>query len=130
MEMPYTNYELYELKIFSQEIEKREKEPLQVRKENKQSYLEALNNDLDRIFKLFRCVIEGSYGAGPYLAFRRLSKRTNRRAYIFNYFGCLEYGCTIRDCCKVWHQLDTDLQAAINAELDIIIKDYDTSEKK
>lgn len=120
-------YEQEELRRFHGEMMERERRPLLDRrdaKENLRNTLATIEGVQD-FLQTVSWIINGSYGAGAYLAFRRLTKRMNRRAWLFNTAACLEYDCPIKFSCATWHNLSTDLQTHINLELDNLLQAHD-----
>jgi len=118
-------YELNEIARFNRELIEIEKQSLQDRKENRDHFVEILNNHLDLFFTRIEWLLNGSYGAGSLFAFNQLTKRMNRKAWLFNTIARIEWRTSLKYSCEIWNNLDTDLQLAINAKLDQLIKDHD-----
>jgi hypothetical protein len=121
-------YDLSEIKRFRAELEEKEKGTAREHKEAREAFKAALNDDLEHFEDMAQCLVDGSFGYGAQAAFNMMSARSNRRGWIFNTLATLEWNATNRDARKVWHELDTDLQAAINTILDEVIKQHEEAE--
>lgn len=120
-----SEYEMNELIRFNKECQAIERAPLQSRQQGRTDLKDCLNNNLKHWITYIEFLINGDYGAGSKFAFERLSKRMNRRAWLFNNVAVIEFGTSLKMACEVWNGLDTDLQAAINVELDKILTETD-----
>lgn len=118
-------YEMNEIRRFIRESQEKEHAPLADRKQGKSDFISCLNKNLQHFFDCCIYLIQGDYGAGAHYAFKQMTKRSNRKAWIFNHVGIIEFGTSMKYACEAWHSLDTDLQAAINARLDIMLEQFD-----
>lgn len=123
-----SQYQMAELVRFNRENQEKERAPLAIRKQGKEDFLNCLNNNLHHFLDCCSFLVRGDYGAGAQFAFKALTKRSNRRAWIFNNVGVTEFGTSMKYACDTWHELDTDLQAAINVKLDELIAESDKGE--
>jgi hypothetical protein len=117
-----------ELRIFHKDIQEVEQLPLHERKSNRDRFKETLEQNVELFIERVEWLLNGSYGQGSYLAFERLTKRMNRRAWLFVTTACLEWHVPNQYARDVWNKLDTDLQAAINRMLDEAIEHHETQE--
>src|SRR5690606_38681780 len=111
------NYIAKELGIFKAELDKYEHAPLKERKKGAKEFLEMLTSSPDDLIGAARLLIDGSYGKGAMLAFKRLSKRCNRVAWLFITIGIIEYGTDERRARQTWWKLTDDQRLGINAKL-------------
>ena len=63
-------------------------------------------------------LVAGHYGAGAQFAFRALSNRANRRAWLFSHTLAIDWGVSSAHARSIWRDLDPGIQARINDELD------------
>lgn len=122
-------YEFSELQRFQREMAAIEKLPLTERKEGKEK-LKELTNHIDRFEHLSRLLIDGSYGAGAKFAFEMLTKRMNRRAWLFITIGMIECRTSNKYARDVWNELTPEKQAEINKMLDEVIAEHDEDNKE
>jgi len=123
--MNESQYQMNEIIRFNKECQETEKAPLESRKQGKEAFKHTLETDLSHFLDCVNFLVNGDYGAGAKFSFERLTKRMNRRAWLFNTVAVIEYGTSIKYACEVWHSLDTDLQIAINAMLDDVLKNVE-----
>ena len=63
-------------------------------------------------------LVAGHCGCGAYYAFRALSNRANRRAWLFLHTLAIEWGVSIAHAQSIWRDLPIATRARINDELD------------
>lgn len=125
-----SQYVQSELSRFRKERHQIENAPLPELKEGAADLKKFLEEDFQHLLTQAQWIIDGSYGAGCQFAWQKLSKRMNRRAWLFNTYAIHAHRTNQRLASKVWHLLDTDLQAAINAGLDKIINEFDRRQEE
>lgn len=118
-----SQYEMNELALANREIDTINKSSLADRKQGKQEMFEMINTNLDLFFQHLAFLVSGDYSHGVLIQLKRASKRTNRRAMVFNMTAVFEYKTSVTYACQVWNSLDTDLQLAINREIDELLTD-------
>lgn len=103
MKLSNEQYIANEIRRFHLEMVEKEKLPLEDRKLSRKLLTESLNDPktLPHFIQSVSWLINGSYGQGAYYAFRRLTRRMNRRAWLFNTVACLEYSCPFKFSCEV-----------------------------
>jgi hypothetical protein len=116
--MSQERYAHNEAMILSRDLQRIEQASLSDRQEARREFSRIIQHDLAHVFKCLDYLMNGDYGFGSIDRIRKMSKRMNRRAQIFTLLAALEYQCPAKFACEVWNGLDTDLQAAINAEID------------
>lgn len=125
MEKTLTPYHIAEIKRHNKEIDEISNDTLIERRESETQFIKVLLFSHDQFLHSIELILNGSYGSGCYYSFMRLSKRSNRRAWLFNTAACLEYRVPMRAACRVWNNLSPDIQNDINAELDKMIEAHD-----
>jgi hypothetical protein len=115
-------YDLREIKRFHGELAEKQKGTAKELKESKDAFKQSLSDNLEHFEDMARCLVDGSFGYGAQSAYKLISARSDRKAWIFITLATLEWNVKQEHARKVWHELDTDLQAAINAILDQVIK--------
>jgi len=115
-------YENYEHRLFLKQLQEVEDLPLSERRENRIEYVNDLTNNPEIIIDRIGWIINGTYGFGPYNAFKKLSKRMNRRAWLFIVLAAIEWGVSNEFSRGVWNDLPKELQNKINAGIDEEIK--------
>jgi hypothetical protein len=111
-------YEQAEASRLYKELQAVEQDSLINRKDAKREFSRLLQHDLSHIFKCLEYLCNGDYGFGSIHRIKKMTKRMNRRAGVFILLAAIEYKVPCKMACEVWKNLDTDLQAAINAKID------------
>lgn len=120
------DYERIERKRFNDDISEIEKSPLSDRK-NGVSTMRELIASQTRLKHLAGMLIDGSYGAGAKFAFESMSKRMNRRAWIFITLAQLECRTSNRYARELWRDLPKEKQDEINLILDEVIHEHENA---
>ena len=121
------NYEMTERMRFNRELEVINKKPLLERKEARDKLTDELST-LEGARHFLTCcdfLLNGDYGAGAKFTWDSLTKRMNRRAWIFITVSQIEYGTSNEHAREVWGKLSATTQQLINNELDELIKLYE-----
>lgn len=114
-------YERSEATRLYSQLQEIEKASLVDRKEAKREFSRILQHDLEHVYKCLDYLTNGDYGFGALNRIKQMTKRMNRRAGIFILLAAVEFQCPCKMACEVWNNLDTDLQAAINVEIDRLL---------
>ena len=113
-------YEANELARFNQELKGGES--------NTADMLDMCKNFKFMLYDRVRWILDGNYGAGALLAYNRLTKRMNRKAWLFVTIARLEFNVSNRAARKLWSLLTNDDQISINTSLAAIIDRHDNGE--
>lgn len=116
--MDNQQYEHNEARHFYAQLTAVEKAPLSDRQEARAEFRKRLENNLSHFEGAVCNLIAGNYGYGPYAYFKRLSKRFNRRAWLFVTVAAIEYGVSNKFAREVWKTLSPELQAAVDTVID------------
>lgn len=120
----YTTQEQYEereLKLFRLELSRVESQPKKDRQEARDEFRLAVYDNRPSLYQSADYLIAGHFGAGAYYAYRRLTHRMNRRAWLFNTCAALDWGCSQAFACTVWRDLPGAIRREINQKLDQLI---------
>lgn len=128
----YDNYQLREIAIFNQDMQRIKDLPLSDRKENAQTLKEFLESDelRHRFSDSIHWLLHGSMGHGAYIKAQEVigNKRMNQGAWIFQVVSSLEFGVPQRESCKVWNSLSKPLQDLINKDIEESIEHFNKAE--
>ena len=121
-------YVTNEIRLFHKDLNEIEKLPLHERRENRDSFKQTLEQNVELFIERVSWLLNGSYGQGSFLTFEQMTKRMNRRAWLFVTTAALEWRVPNKFARDVWNKLDTDLQAAINRMLDEVIEEHESED--
>ena len=116
-------YKESEIKRFNNDIKAIEKASRQDRQEARTELMNILGNNIEHFLRSCEFLVSGDYGAGSYYSYKRLSKRHNRKAWIFVTVSQLEYHCPAAFAQKCWNILTPEIQTIINTKLDSLINE-------
>ncbi len=125
MDKIVTPYHTAEIIRHNKELAAISNDSLDDRKESERTFISEVVLSRPSFYEAVSFLLNGSYGSGAYFAFCTLSKRSNRRAWLFTTVATLEYRVPMRAACKVWKFLHPDIQADINEKLDAMIAEHD-----
>lgn len=120
-------YEKREIGIFLFDLSKTEKLSKHEKLEAKAELKDLLETpcDINAFTNNVDYLVTGSYGAGAQIVYRTLSKRQNRKAWLFITMASLNYQVSKYHACKLWNELSTTIQDEINKQIEAIISDND-----
>lgn len=121
-------YEEHEIKRFTRELREKERGTLSERRESANEYREALLTDLEHVARQVNFLLNGDYGYGALAAYRKLSTKMNRAAWLFKVVGALNWHVPEAHSRKIWRELSEDVKASVNAMLEAEIRDDDNRE--
>ncbi len=127
------DYEMREAQLFHAKLNAVDCQSLHDRKDARARFLESVTQPAtehtrsgpELIRERCSWLIDGSYGYGAMKAFERLSKRVNRRAWLFVTVAALEWQCPNKFAREVWKGLPLDVQEQINQGLDTLLSAID-----
>ena len=116
-------YKESEIKRFNNEIKAIEIAPRRDRQEARIELMNILGNNIEHFLRSCEFLVSGDYGAGSYYSYKQLSKRNNRKAWIFVTVSQIEYQCSSAYARKCWNILTPEIQTIINNKLDSLINE-------
>lgn len=126
-----TTYEQSERLLFQRNIADIENQSLEDRRQAKKGFQHLLETDkgYKHLTNAAKDIIRGDYCDGAKFYFQALSKRTNRRAWLFNTIAALCDNCSQAFATKVWHEQSKENQNAINAALNAVLAEADAEKE-
>ena len=123
-------YEMQEAREFQQQLREVEKAPLADRKEAAAEFLEAMQDDPERVGERVGWLLDGNYGYGAMQAAKRVLKntRSNRAAQLTHMVAALDWQCPARAAMAAWKKLSAAQKAALDKEVNAVIRAVEKGE--
>jgi lipid-binding SYLF domain-containing protein len=114
------------LLIFVNEQEKRNKIKIKPSKFIEEIFEEFNESEFTKfIVRTVDWILSGHYGEGVLIKYDQMSKRMNRKAWLFCQSISMEFNVPYSIGINVWKKLSEDAQIAINEKLIELIEEYD-----
>ncbi len=118
-----------ELRRASEEIDAAGDSTLSDKRLSELNMLEDVDSGCRRILDAADHLSAGNYGVGHLFALKNLTKRMNRRAWLWSRIGALEFGLDVSRANKLWHNVPEPMKTKINEEFDECLRELDEGER-